>query len=541
MKRSLRLSLYALCPLLFALCCVFSPGTAISAASSASPFALRPLPPLPSATPIASSFSTAIPANRLSAITLLGSDADGTALVYAIVANPSMVRVPNVDTGDFALGRYSRGLYMDGWEDEVGCWEHVLTPAERTQLYNAGAGLPYAFTGAASTQGEVSVLNFHASGSDLSTTGSVSSSSVTLTVADAKDFKAGQYVLVARAGASGADLIAQISTISGNTFTLASAASTTVSGVLVQHDDTIPFRRAIAAVGQNGSLFVPKGKYLWNAPLDSACNALVCLPANPSGAIYTLKIVGEVVTRTHQIGVLDTGTMIKTTRVTGSGSWPAMLASGTYSATVSNVSPEITNLNFRTSANPTLSILNFHNAADAIVRDVTIDQGVAFLSIVAPTTRTAGVIMPATNNYTISQLENVYVLGQWEGFRVAEHTRFLNALAAATKVGFYIEGGFHLISGTPQADHCATVIEFGGTATVDLSLNVERYETPGQWYSSSAGNDLIVTAGVAHGVVRYKVTTSNVGDTTRDLTTTGVTCALSLHNDYTNKTTADCR
>ena len=50
-------------------------------------------------------------------------------------------------TGDFAIGRlgsYSGSLYADGGADSVGYWSRRLTGAERTELYNGGAGVAYA-------------------------------------------------------------------------------------------------------------------------------------------------------------------------------------------------------------------------------------------------------------------------------------------------------------------------------------------------------------------------------------------------------------
>lgn len=38
------------------------------------------------------------------------------------------------------------GQYFDGWMDELFFWKRVLTSGERTQLYNAGAGLAYPWT-----------------------------------------------------------------------------------------------------------------------------------------------------------------------------------------------------------------------------------------------------------------------------------------------------------------------------------------------------------------------------------------------------------
>ena len=44
-----------------------------------------------------------------------------------------------------ARGAVGSELYFDGLIDEVGLWRRVLTPAERTTLYNGGAGLTYPF------------------------------------------------------------------------------------------------------------------------------------------------------------------------------------------------------------------------------------------------------------------------------------------------------------------------------------------------------------------------------------------------------------
>lgn len=49
-------------------------------------------------------------------------------------------------TGAFRIGsEVNAGRYWDGLIDEVGFWKRVLTAAERTELYNAGAGRDYAY------------------------------------------------------------------------------------------------------------------------------------------------------------------------------------------------------------------------------------------------------------------------------------------------------------------------------------------------------------------------------------------------------------
>lgn len=52
-----------------------------------------------------------------------------------------------VGTSQFAIGVAESGNYWNGRVDEVGFWKRVLTATERTNLYNAGAGVTYPFTG----------------------------------------------------------------------------------------------------------------------------------------------------------------------------------------------------------------------------------------------------------------------------------------------------------------------------------------------------------------------------------------------------------
>lgn len=46
-------------------------------------------------------------------------------------------------TNNLQFGRLSTGNYFDGILDEVAIWKRVLTPEERTYLYNNGTGRTY--------------------------------------------------------------------------------------------------------------------------------------------------------------------------------------------------------------------------------------------------------------------------------------------------------------------------------------------------------------------------------------------------------------
>lgn len=49
----------------------------------------------------------------------------------------------NATATGFELGSANAAVYLDGVADEWGFWKRVLTPQERTDLYNSGSGLSY--------------------------------------------------------------------------------------------------------------------------------------------------------------------------------------------------------------------------------------------------------------------------------------------------------------------------------------------------------------------------------------------------------------
>lgn len=58
-------------------------------------------------------------------------------------------------SGPFDIGTSAAdtSFSFDGLIDEVGVWKRLLSPAEKTELYNAGAGLAYPFGVASATSG----------------------------------------------------------------------------------------------------------------------------------------------------------------------------------------------------------------------------------------------------------------------------------------------------------------------------------------------------------------------------------------------------
>jgi hypothetical protein len=92
------------------------------------------------------------------------------------------------------------------------------------------------------------ITSYNASGSATTTTGSVNTGTPTaLTLGSGTGWSSGMGIQVIGAGVAGANLITSCSTVSGTACTLATGASTTVSGAVVKHDDTAAIQAAYTA------------------------------------------------------------------------------------------------------------------------------------------------------------------------------------------------------------------------------------------------------------------------------------------------------
>lgn len=99
------------------------------------------------------------------------------------------------------------------------------------------------------------IVSDFAAGVIATTTGNITSSTNSLSVASATGWTTGMGIAVAGAAAAGAELVCPKVTVSGTTFTLfqsdgvtACNASTTVTGGVVNHDDTLAISSAITAM-----------------------------------------------------------------------------------------------------------------------------------------------------------------------------------------------------------------------------------------------------------------------------------------------------
>lgn len=145
------------------------------------------------------------------------------------------------------------------------------------------------------TERGVNVKWFGASGSDQQTTGTIATDSNELTVTDSIDFKVGHGILVSGAGDSGIALVTSITSINGNTITLADNASISVTDAVVQHDDSLAINDALS---YSGDVIFNSGVYLITQQLTATitkstnlkANGEVVLRHNGTNNGYILKI-----------------------------------------------------------------------------------------------------------------------------------------------------------------------------------------------------------------------------------------------------------
>jgi hypothetical protein len=140
------------------------------------------------------------------------------------------------------------------------------------------------------------------------TTGTFSASATSGTVGSCSTFVAGNGVYIAGGASGGWAGTAYIGTVvscTGTTLTFTPAITNSVTGAVVQHDETAAFNAAIAALGALGgqinlsnAALNTQGIYLVNGPLlqTSGANAIIPMPviANYSAQITDIAFHGQV-------------------------------------------------------------------------------------------------------------------------------------------------------------------------------------------------------------------------------------------------------
>lgn len=323
-----------------------------------------------------------------------------------------------------------------------------LTAGANITLTDEGSGAIQIAAAGSSVPSSPIVLNLNASPYNASVYGATTTTTVGTTaigtsvvVASAANWVVGNGIYIAGAGSAGAPYIGQVTVISGTTFTISPATSTSVtSGALVQHDETAAFRAAIAAIA---ALPAPQGTiqlqsylgngsgavYLVNGPLQdtSHANAILLMPsiASYSTQLTKITIAGTTEPPSNQTANAA-GAIIQTSLATGN--LIAGYATGGLINPFTNVGLSLVNLTFRTYSNPGCVVINGTNLLTLEATNVRVDAGST--SPLPTTTTGAAIIYPMGGNEVRLAADNVVIAGYYRGVVTGEHLQFSSIYGA---------------------------------------------------------------------------------------------------------------
>lgn len=303
-------------------------------------------------------------------------------------------------------------------------------------------------------------------------------------------------------------------------------------------DDSAAIQNAINAADAAGGgvVYFPAGIYLCNGAFDGSTNSVLKIPLH-TGTPVTIRFQGEINSSFSPNGAANSGVVIKCTK-TGSGTRPALFAVKAYAATAAEsdfnqVYPQFANIQFRVADNPSITVINAANAISLKVENCDFFPASDYANVVQPTTTTATAIYaPQLNNHANIAIQDVQIVGFYEGIRVGEHSTMRDARIAKCMVAVAAEQAYRPLYGHLTIEWCPVLVKFGTAATtVDLDLNVER-ATSG-WYVGGA-NEITDTSNIARGFIGYKLTIAGVGNGTGRITFTG-SSTLDFYNYYTHE------
>jgi hypothetical protein len=383
---------------------------------------------------------------------------------------------------------------------------------------------------------------YYASGSDATTTGSISSGSTSLRVASGSTFSVNQGIHIAGAGASGADYVGTVNAVGGNNINISPAASTTVSGAVVRHDDTDAINNAIAAAFKagGGKVYFPLGYYRVNKPLHPLTNSVIYPPQNPyTVGVQTIPIslVGEVAPAWMDINAGPASGVVIQSDVAGKGRFPAIYSAKAWKPVSPTnqeqewnyVQTNFENLIFRTYNGTSLGGVNLMKAPRAIARNIHVDVGVTETRypttvVREPSAEVVGFAFPQVAS-GLSSADNMHVIGYYYGFYGSDHFRASNfVIATRCTYGYWFDFAAGTVVGALYTYHSLHALKVtGNQGRFDLTIHTEQVTTGSAWNKVTRGKtvDWEDAGDVAFGQIRF-IFTNTSGETHYAPTLTGM-------------------
>ena len=267
-------------------------------------------------------------------------------------------------------------------------------------------------------------------------------------------FVANEGVYIAGAGTSGANYIGTVSSCVGTTLTITPTTATSVSGAVVQHDETAAFLAAFTALNPGGgTIYLPgsatgsSGLYLVNGPLldTGGANAVLPLPKLPNyvGNPTTITIKGFIIP--YAAPIIQTSQ--NTSPCNFIGGYDS--AAGDGFAGFTNVILHLEDLQILLPSNPYCAAVNATYLLGLVNRNVLVLT--TDYSSVPTHSGGAGVLYPKVSNNIHLAADDLAVAGFYTDVRLGEHAQ-VNSLYLVGSHNALVLDASGGLSGDPYAN-----------------------------------------------------------------------------------------
>ena len=341
-------------------------------------------------------------------------------------------------------------------------------------------------------------------------TATTASGVTSLPVASCSTFLPNQGVLVTGAGASGANLIATVSSCTGTTMVVSTATSSSLStGSVIQHDETSAFNLAVTNLAalpvHGGNIYGPDGIYLVNGPLQDTSGANAIIPM-PKIANYATGTLVDIAIKGYTAPNWDTsasGMVIMTSAPTGNLFGGYDSATGGGYPPLTNVKLSFENVTLRAPANPGVVMINGTNLMALSVSHILVNTTTSAL----PTNTAGGAIyMPALLNEVENFADDVQIGGYGTAWRMTEHTRGGSVFAVNSINCFVFDSGKNSTAPSTYngnsvsiqylwTENCTNSI-VGGTSPIAINVLTADLEQSGTY-------DILDASNYLHGSINY--------------------------------------
>jgi len=310
-------------------------------------------------------------------------------------------------------------------------------------------------------------------------------------------------------------------------------------------DNTVCFQKAIdAAAAKGGVVYAPPGIYKVNGPIQTSCDAVLCIPWANGALSYPLnplRIIGVGKSLRASTGAGLGSVITSSTRgVDNSSAIIGVGGSGSPSTPHGSIDTYLQDIAFVTTADPTLGCLNLRYSWGAVLEDVDCSAGGwSFSFFPQPTHQVTGIYMPMVGNDTTSVIRGGEVSGYYTGYNISEHTILEGPWANFAVRGFQIDTQNHSIWGHFGVQGSRTALYLGNStyAAFDLHMNLEfcprgsTYMTCKVWEED--GPDVYDPNEAAHGILAYNLVSVAAGPSVGPLRVMGGQ-NLTLFDELTN-------